>query len=92
MKDLSLADLRALDAGSFFSEKFQREKIPTLEEVFEAVGKRTFINIELTNYNSPRDHLVEYVCTLVKKFDLQKRVMFSSFFASESFESAWFAP
>ena len=81
VKDLSLADLRALGAGSFFSEQFQSEKIPTLEEVFEAVGRRTFINIELTNYNSPRDQLVENVCTLVKKFELQKRVMFSSFFA-----------
>ncbi|HKY52773.1 MAG TPA: glycerophosphodiester phosphodiesterase family protein [Anaerolineales bacterium] len=81
VKDLSLADLRVLDAGSFFSEKFQHEKIPTLEEVFEAVGKRTFINVELTNYNSPRDHLVESVCTLVKRFGLQEHVMFSSFFA-----------
>ena len=81
VRDLSLADLRALGAGSFFSENFQREKIPTLEEVFEAVGKRTFINVELTNYNSPRDHLVESVCTLVKKFGLQEHVMFSSFFA-----------
>ena len=82
VKDLSLADLRAFDAGSFFSEKFQSEKIPTLEEVFEAVGRRTFINVELTNYNSPRDQLVESVCMLVKKFDLQDHVMFSSFFAS----------
>ena len=81
VKDLSLADLRALDAGSFFSEKFRSEKIPTLEEVFEALGKRTFINVELTNYNSPGDHLVESVCMLVKKFGLQERVIFSSFFA-----------
>ena len=82
VKDLSLTDLRALGAGSFFSEKFQNEKIPTLDEVFYAVGKRTFINVELTNYNSPRDHLVESVCTLVQKFGLQERVIFSSFFAS----------
>ena len=82
VKDLPLRELRSLDAGSFFSEKFHREKIPTLEEVFEAVGRRTFINVELTNYNSPRDQLVEAVCMLVKKFGLQKRVMFSSFFAS----------
>lgn len=82
VKDLSLSQLRALDAGGFFSEKFQGEKIPTLEEVFEAVGKRTFINVELTNYNSPRDQLVETVCDLVKKCGLQQHVMFSSFFAS----------
>ncbi|HLO14605.1 MAG TPA: glycerophosphodiester phosphodiesterase family protein [Anaerolineales bacterium] len=81
VKDLSLAQLQSLDAGSFFSEKFRGEKIPTLEEVFKAVGKRTFINVELTNYSTPRDQLVETVCMLVKKFGLQKHVMFSSFFA-----------
>jgi glycerophosphoryl diester phosphodiesterase len=82
VKDLSLVELRSLDAGRFFSEKYISEKIPTLEEVFERVGRRTFINVELTNYNSPRDRLVETVCTLVRKFGLQQRVMFSSFFAS----------
>src|SRR5512132_2581784 len=35
VKDLSLAELRSLDAGSFFSEKYTGEKIPTLEEEFE---------------------------------------------------------
>jgi len=80
VKDLSLAELRALGAGSFFSEKFSAEKIPMLEEVFEAVGKRTFINVELTNYKTPHDQLVETACMLVKKFNLQKRVMFSSFY------------
>ncbi|MCI0554680.1 MAG: glycerophosphodiester phosphodiesterase [Anaerolineae bacterium] len=92
VRDLSLADLRALGAGSFFSEKFQSEKIPTLEEVFETFGKRTFINIELTNYNSPRDHLVESVCMLVKKFSLQERVMFSSYFGSNLSKARAYLP
>ena len=82
VKELSLADLRTLNAGSFFSSSFSVEKIPTLEEVFEALGKKLFINVELTNYNTPRDHLVESVCILVKKFNLQKSVMFSSFYVS----------
>lgn len=82
VRDLTLSQLQTLDAGSFFSEKYHAEKIPALEEVFETVGKRTFINVELTNYNTPRDELVETVCMLVKKFGLQDRVMFSSFFAT----------
>lgn len=79
LEDKTLAELRALDAGSFFSEKYRGEKIPTLEEVFETVGKRTFINVELTNYSTPRDNLVDSVCALVKQFELQQRVLFSSF-------------
>jgi glycerophosphoryl diester phosphodiesterase len=92
VKDLSLAQLRSLDAGSFFSGKYGGEKIPTLEEVFETVGKRTFINVELTNYNTPRDQLVETVCMLVKKFGLQKRVLFSSFFASNLSKARAYLP
>ncbi|HEX2996007.1 MAG TPA: glycerophosphodiester phosphodiesterase family protein [Anaerolineales bacterium] len=92
VKDLSLAQLRQLDAGSFFSEKYRGEKIPTLEEVFETVGKRAFINVELTNYNTPRDQLVETVCMLVKQFNLQKSVMFSSFFASNLSKARAYLP
>jgi glycerophosphoryl diester phosphodiesterase len=92
IKDLSLAELKMLDAGSFFSETFRGEKIPALEEVFEAVGKRTFINIELTNYQTPRDYLVETVCMLVKKHQMQKRILFSSFFAANLSKARNFLP
>jgi len=92
IKDLSLADLRSLDAGSFFSNKFSAEKIPLLEEVFDLFGKRLFTNVELTNYNTPRDHLVESVCMLVKKFNLQKRVMFSSFYAANLSKARSYLP
>jgi glycerophosphoryl diester phosphodiesterase len=92
VKDLPLRELRDLDAGSFFSEKFHGEKIPTLEEDFEAVGKRTFINVELTNYNTPQDQLVETVCTLVKKCGLQEHVIFSSFFASNLSKAQAYLP
>ena len=33
--DLSLAELRRLDAGSWFSSSFTGERIPTLEEILE---------------------------------------------------------
>ena len=92
VKDLSLADFRALDAGSSFSKHFETEKIPLLEEVFDALGKRLFINVELTNYNTPRDHLVESVCMLVKKFNVQKRVMFSSFYAANLSKAQSYLP
>ena len=92
VKDLSLQQLRSLDAGSFFSAKYRGEKIPSLEEVFETVGRRTFINVELTNYTTPRDSLVETVCMLVKSFGLQERVLFSSFFASNLSKARAYLP
>ena len=88
----TLAELRSLDAGSFFSDQFRGTKIPTLEEVFEAVGKKIFINVELTNYATPRDALVEKVCALVRKHGLEKSVTFSSFFASNLRQAQRFLP
>lgn len=75
-----LAALRELDAGSGFSAEFRGEKIPMLEEVFESLGGKMFMNIELTNYASPFDGLVDEVVKLVKKHGLEEQVLFSSFF------------
>lgn len=92
VKDMSFTELRTLDAGAYFSENFRGEKIPSLQEVFEAVGRRTFINVELTNYNTPRDVLVETVCMLVKRFGLHERVLFSSFLASNLSKARAYLP
>jgi glycerophosphoryl diester phosphodiesterase len=80
VQDMTLAELKALDAGSFRGSQFAGERIPTLENVFDAMGRRTFINIELKNHKSHGEDLVETVCMLVKKHQMQKYVMFSSFF------------
>ena len=80
---LNLTELRSLDAGSFFSEKYRGEKIPLLEEVFEAVGQKMFINVELKNSAELRAPLVEKVCGLVEKQGLEKRIILSSFLASD---------
>ncbi len=77
----TLAELRELDAGSCFSDRFRGEKIPLLGEVFEAVGGKLFINVELTNYATPHDDLVEKVCELVRRHSLESSVIFSSFLA-----------
>jgi glycerophosphoryl diester phosphodiesterase len=47
--------------------------------VFESVGDKIFINIELKNYTKLMDDLAERVCALVERFGLENRVMFSSF-------------
>ncbi len=80
VNQLPLDQLKELDAGSFFSEQYKGEKIPTLEEVFEAVGNKLLINVELTNYTSLNDGLTDLVADLVTKHHLENSVMFSSFF------------
>jgi glycerophosphoryl diester phosphodiesterase len=76
---LTCAELQKLDAGSRFNAKFAGEKIPTLDEVFKAVGKDIFINVELTNYESKNDDLIPLVSEVVKNNQMEDRVIFSSF-------------
>jgi len=80
VRDFIMADMHKMDAGSHFDIAFQGEPIPTLDEVFKAVGQLTYINVELTNYATPRDKLPEKVAELVKRHKLQQRVFFSSFY------------
>jgi glycerophosphoryl diester phosphodiesterase len=79
VKDLTLEEIQKLDAGSFFSNEFANEKIPTLREVLEKFSGQILINIELTNYSSIFDGLAEKTATLVKTLGVEKSVFFSSF-------------
>ncbi len=79
IKKMTLSQIKKLDAGSHFDPAFTGEKIPTLQEVFDLVGKKIFINIEITNYTSIFDNLPNKVAELVKKNKLQQWVFFSSF-------------
>ena len=75
----SLTSLKALDAGCKYDDAFCGEKIPTLYDVFESVGGQIFVNVELTNYTSPRDQLPEKVAQIVASHKMEDRVLFSSF-------------
>lgn len=79
LRHCTLTQLRKLDAGAKFDEKFTGEKIPTLREVLENFGHKMKINIELTNYATPGDDLVTLVVSLVRQYKLEEQVMFSSF-------------
>lgn len=79
VRKLTSGQMKSLDAGSFFASRFTGEPIPTLDEVFEEVGQKILINVELTNYASPGDRLVEKVVELVRRYSLEERVLLSSF-------------
>ncbi len=75
----ALAELMTLNASAHFQPPYAPTHIPTLEQVFERLGGRIIMNVELTNYASPLDDLVPRVAALVRRFGLQESVLFSSF-------------
>ena len=76
---LKAAELTKLDAGAKFHPDFSGERVPRLEDVFEEIGKKILINIELTNYISFGDGLPEAVAELVRRHNIVEWVFFSSF-------------
>jgi glycerophosphoryl diester phosphodiesterase len=47
VRDMTLAEIRKLDAGRWFGEPFAGERIPTLEEVVQLVAGRAALAVEV---------------------------------------------
>lgn len=71
--ELTLEQLRALDAGA-------GQRIPTLDEVFEAERAGDFLfNVELKGYTRKDTGLERAVVEIVRRHAIGSRVLFSSF-------------
>ena len=70
-----------MDAGGWFSNDFQGERLALLSDVFEALNKDVLINIELTNYDTPLDGLVRHVVNTIKHHNNKDQILISSFSA-----------
>lgn len=80
IKDLTLDEIKGLNAGKWYSEKFTNERIPTLIEVLDLVkGKDILINIELKNGIIKYNGLEEEVISLLRKLHMEQNVIVSSF-------------
>ena len=79
VRDMTLAQIKALDAGGWFDPAFQNTRIPTLDEVFEAVGKQLFINVEIKVKSSDTEGLERVIADKIRNYALQQRVIVSSF-------------
>lgn len=80
VKDLTLAELRAYDYGSWFNDEFAGETIPTLAEVLEIFQLTTHhVNIELKSDIFPYEGMGEKVLYLVEKMGMADRLVISSF-------------
>jgi len=79
VRDMTLAQLKELDAGSYFGQRFAGTKIPTLDEVFAAVGDKLYINIEIKFFGVNSDGTERLVAEKIKHFGLKNRVIVSSF-------------
>ncbi|MBC7809703.1 MAG: glycerophosphodiester phosphodiesterase, partial [Burkholderiales bacterium] len=77
--EMTLAQLKRLDAGAWFDPKFAGTRIPTLDEVFESVGQRLFVNVEIKSDSLETDGVEQVVADCITRHNMQSRVIVSSF-------------
>ncbi len=75
----TLAELKTLDAGGWYGEAFRGLRIPTLDEVFEAVGQKLYINVEIKSESAETDGVEQLVADVIARHEMQDRVLISSF-------------
>lgn len=79
VSDYTLSDLKELDAGSWFSEEFTGERIPTLQETLEWSKGKIWISIELKNIKDNKELLVEKTVEIINELGMQDEVQIISF-------------
>jgi glycerophosphoryl diester phosphodiesterase len=81
--DLTLAELKQLDAGSWVDTKFADQPIPELSEVLDQVNGRAYINIEIKSdayeLRHPPDAIEKQVIELLRQKNLLGTSMISCF-------------
>ncbi|MBZ0291106.1 MAG: glycerophosphodiester phosphodiesterase [Anaerolineae bacterium] len=75
----TLEQIKSLDAGRWFSDSYRGLQIPTLNEVFEAVGHKLFINIEIKSESQITDGVEQVTADVIAQHNMQQRVIVSSF-------------
>ena len=80
--DINSNQIKKLDAGSWFSEKFRGEKVPTLAEVLDLIRGKAITNIEIKAWPSDYSEwrkTVEETVNIVNDLNAWQDVMFISF-------------
>lgn len=80
---LTMAQLRRLDAGSWFADRFAGEPVPSLEQVLDAVKGKLLVNIEIKpeafEPRAPRDAVEWQIVEMVTERQMATEVLISSF-------------
>lgn len=80
IKDLTMAQLKEMDAGSWFSKKYTGTPIISLEEFLKWIEPTHLsLNIELKNNKIEYDHLEHIVYEMLDHFQMVERTTLSTF-------------
>jgi glycerophosphoryl diester phosphodiesterase len=75
----TLAELRALDAGSWFAPSFAGTRIPTLDEALDLMKDKLLVNVELKVLGALRSELGADAVKTIRQHGMADQVVISSF-------------
>ncbi|ACA45391.1 glycerophosphodiester phosphodiesterase [Clostridium botulinum] len=77
VRNLTLNEIKRLDAGSYFSNKFKEAKIPTLKEVLDLiVPSNILLDVEIKQW---KPEIERNVITMIQNYKYEKRTIITSF-------------
>ncbi|MGQ9907929.1 MAG: glycerophosphodiester phosphodiesterase [Candidatus Flexifilum sp.] len=82
VQKMTLAELKALDAGGWFAPQYAGVSIPTLDEVFAALPTSAIINVEIKkpdDRSAETDGVEALVADCIRRHRAEERVIVSSF-------------
>jgi glycerophosphoryl diester phosphodiesterase len=79
VRDCSLAELKKLSAGLWFSDEFRDERLPLLSEVLDLFNEKTLINIEVKNVPPGYDGIEEDLLAELEPYRNRLKIVVSSF-------------
>ena len=77
--EMTVAEIKELDAGNYFDARFTGTPVPTLSEVFEALGKKLYVNVEIKSQSPQTDGVEQAVADCIVRHGMAERVIVSSF-------------
>ncbi|MGV3642251.1 MAG: glycerophosphodiester phosphodiesterase [Adhaeribacter sp.] len=86
--ELSLAELRQLDAGSWYDSTFSQEKVPTLEEVLQLVKGKKKLLIEIKKGDDYYEGIEDQTLALIRQHRAQDWTVIQSFY-DQVLEKVW---
>jgi glycerophosphoryl diester phosphodiesterase len=79
VSDFTADELAQLDAGSYFGPDFARVGVPTLDQVFDLVGDRCQVNVEVKSNDPTGGPEVDALVATIVRRNLFDQVIVSSF-------------
>lgn len=87
--NLTLAEIKKLDAGLWFDSAYQQERVPTLEETLKLVKGRKKLLIEIKKgKNEYYNGIEDKILTLIQQYKAQNWCIIQSFY-DEVLENIW---